>query len=223
MQNTISTNNHTQPTIRQRLQQHWGLLLTLILMMLLPFAIALVEGQSLESVLNNEAGNAKFFQGLLIEVFILAIFALSYDLVLGITGILSFGHAMFFAAGAYFTGIAFKSFEWGLGQTLMGLVVVAIIQAALFGLVLWRVQGITFALVTLGLAAVFQIIIMSSELQSWTGSDVGLQGIIVPDFLNTNDERLRLYLLALFSLFLIFLIYRRFCRLAHRARLCGGP
>jgi branched-chain amino acid transport system permease protein len=179
-------------------------------MALLPFLIALLDGQSVGAVLANEPGNAKFFQGLLIEVFILAIFALSYDLVLGITGILSFGHAMFFAAGAYFTGIAFKNLEWGLGQTMAGLVVVAILQALLFGLVLWRVRGITFALVTLGIAAVFQIIVTSSELQAWTGADVGLQGVIVPAFLNTNSERLRLYLLALFALFFIYLLYRRF-------------
>ncbi|NJN54695.1 MAG: hypothetical protein HC804_08035 [Anaerolineae bacterium] len=153
-----------------------GLLALLLGMVLLPFLIALADGQPLHEVLRNESGNAKFFQGLLIEVFILAIFALSYDLVLGITGILSFGHAMFFAAGAYFTGIAFKSLEWGVGQTLLGLVVVGVVQALLFGLVLWRVQGITFALVTLGIAAVFQIIVMSSELQGWTGADVGLQG-----------------------------------------------
>jgi hypothetical protein len=42
----------------------------------------LTEGQSIGDVLANEAGNAKFMQGLLIEVFILAIYALSYDLIL---------------------------------------------------------------------------------------------------------------------------------------------
>ncbi len=52
------------------------------------------------SLLANEAGESKFIQGLLIEVFILAVFAISYDLVLGITGLLSFGHGMFFAFGA---------------------------------------------------------------------------------------------------------------------------
>ena len=62
----------------------------------------------------------------MIEIFILAIFAISYDLVLGITGLLSFGHAMFFATGAYFTGIAFKNLGWGLGPTLLGLVVIGV-------------------------------------------------------------------------------------------------
>lgn len=210
MQNIAQTTYKPENGLVAWMKGNKALLTLLALMVLLPFIIALLDGQSAGDVLANNPGNAKFFQGLLIEVFILAIFALSYDLVLGITGILSFGHAMFFAAGAYFTGIAFKSLQWGIGQTLLGLVVVALVQALLFGLVLWRVQGITFALVTLGIAAVFQIIVMSSEMQGWTGADVGLQGVIVPAALNTNSERLRLYLLALFALFFIYLIYRRF-------------
>ena len=130
----------------------------------------------------------------MIEVFILAIYAISYDLVLGVTGLLSFGHAMFFASGGLFYRHRFKTLEWGIPQTLLGLVVVAVVQALLFALVLPRVKGITFALVTLGLASVFSIVIQSSELAEWTGADVGLQGVISPAGLNTNTERFRLYM-----------------------------
>ena len=73
-----------------------------------------------------------------------------------------------------------------------------------------RVKGITFALVTLGLASVFQIVVQSSELANWTGADVGLQGVISPAFLNTSTERLRLYLVSLTAVLLVYLIYRRF-------------
>jgi branched-chain amino acid transport system permease protein len=187
-----------------------GLLALLIAMILLPFGVALLDGQSFSAVLKSETGNAKFVQGLLIEVFILAIYAISYDLILGITGLLSFGHAMFFAAGAYFTGIAFKNFQLGILATLLGVFVVGVVQALLFGIVLPRVKGITFALVTLGMASMFYIIIQSSELTDWTGADVGLQGVVVPAFLNTSTERYRFYLIALLSTFVIYLIYRRF-------------
>ena len=44
-------------------------------------------------------------------MFIFAIFAMSYDLLLGFTGIVSFGHAMFFGIGAYSIGIFMKRFE----------------------------------------------------------------------------------------------------------------
>ena len=210
MQSTVANRTTEQTTVANWLSANRGLVGLLLLLLAFPFLLALADGQSIGDVLANEAGNAKFMQGLLIEVFILAIYALSYDLILGVTGLLSFGHAMFFASGAYFTGIAFKSLGWGAGQTLLGLIVVAVIQAVLFGVVLPRVKGITFALVTLGLASVFHIVVQSSEVAEWTGADVGLQGVIVPDWLNTNSARLQLYLLTLLTTFVIFLIYRRF-------------
>jgi branched-chain amino acid transport system permease protein len=210
METSISAANSDQNGIIAWIKHNWGLLLLVIGVLLLPFIVAFFDGQSFSDVLASETGSAKFIQGLMIEIFILAIYAISYDLVLGITGLLSFGHAMFFATGAYFTGIAFKNLDWGIGATLLGIVILGVLQALLFGLVLPRVQGITFALVTLGFASVFFIIVQSSELAEWTGADVGLQGVIVPEFLNTTNERFRLYAIALLATFIIYLIYRRF-------------
>lgn len=210
MQSTVANRTTEKTSLAGWFLANRGLIGLLALLLAFPFLLALAEGQSFGDVLANEAGNAKFMQGLLIEVFILAIYALSYDLILGVTGLLSFGHAMFFAAGAYFTGIAFKTLGWGVGATLLGLVVVSIVQAVLFGIVLPRVHGITFALVTLGLASVFSIVVQASEVAEWTGADVGLQGVIAPEFLNTNTERFRFYLIALFVTFFAYLIYRRF-------------
>ena len=181
-----------------------------LVMAVFPFVIALLDGQSVQAVLASETGNAKFLQGLLIEVFILAIYAISYDLVLGVTGLLSFGHAMFFAVGAYATGIALKTLDYGLGQTLLLLVGVSVLQALLFAVVLPRVKGITFALVTLGMASVFHIVVQSSELSAYTGADVGLQGVIAPAWINTANERYRFYLIALLLTALVYLVYRRF-------------
>lgn len=210
MQTTASTTQSEQNTIVGRLKANGTPIVLLFLMILLPFLVALLDGQSFGDMLANESGSAKFVQGLMIEVFILSIYALSYDLVLGVTGLLSFGHAMFFATGAYFTGIAFKTLEWGVGMTLLGLVGVGIVQALLFAVVLPRVKGITFALVTLGLASVFHIVVQASELADLTGADVGLQGVIAPEFLNTNTERFQFYIIALVATFVVYLIYRRF-------------
>ena len=210
MQTTVANRTTEKAGLSHWFSDNRGLVGLLLLLIAFPFLLALAEGQSFGEVLANEAGNAKFMQGLLIEVFILAIYALSYDLILGVTGLLSFGHAMFFATGAYFTGIALKSLNWGVGPTLLGLIVVAVVQALLFGVVLPRVKGITFALVTLGLASVFHIVVQASEVAEWTGADVGLQGVIAPDWLNSNTARLQLYLLTLLATFVIYLIYRRF-------------
>lgn len=207
MQTTIPT---PQTGVSAWLKRNRLLMIALAVMVVLPFVLALLDGQSIGGMLNSETGNAKFLQGLMIEVFILAIFALSYDLILGITGLLSFGHAMFFAVGAYLTGIALKSFGWSLPMTFLALAIAAVLQALLFGLVLARVEGITFALVTLGFASVFFIVVQSTELQAYTGADVGLQGVIAPEFLSTSNERFRLYMICLFTLFFTYLIYRRF-------------
>ena len=208
MHTTMPTTPSSGPLARIK-NNRW-LLALMAFMILLPFLLALVDGQPLSSVMANETGNSRFMQGLMIEIFVLGIFAISYDLVLGITGLLSFGHAMFFAAGAYTTGIMLRSFEWGILPTLGAVIVAGFINALLFGLVLPRVKGVTFALVTLGLAAVFEIIVKSTELQAYTGADVGLQGVIVPDWISTSTERFRLYLIGLFLTFFVYLIYRRF-------------
>lgn len=210
MQSTISSTKTENGGVTHWLKENRGLLAVLLLMVLLPFIIGLIDGQSPAGVLRNETGNARFMQGLMIEIFILAIYAISYDLILGITGLLSFGHAMFFAVGAYLTGIALKSFGWGLGLTIIAVIIAGVVQALLFAIVLPRVKGITFALVTLGLASVFEIVVSSNELVEYTGADVGLQGVIAPAWISTSTERFRFYLITLFFTFFVYLVYRRF-------------
>lgn len=185
----------------------WIVLLTFLA---LPFVIGLFEGSSPVDVWLNAGSISKFIEGLIIEIFILALFALSYDLLFGVTGLLSFGHSMFFAVSAYLTGIAIKSFHLPFWAVL-GLVLLAgIVQALLFGLVLPRIKGITFALVSLGMASVFHIVVMSSDFGKYTGADVGLQGVIVPAFINPSDQRLRFYIITLVVLLGFFLLYKRF-------------
>lgn len=210
MESSLTTKESGNSGVGTWLRENGALLGVLAFMVILPFLIALFDGQSPAAVLANETGQARFLQGLLIEVFILAIYAISYDLILGVTGLLSFGHAMFFAVGAYLTGIMLKSFGWGFFPTLGMVAVGAVLQALLFAVVLPRVQGITFALVTLGLASVFHIVVQSSELAAYTGADVGLQGVIGPAFLDTATYRFRFYVVALLLTFFVYLFYRRF-------------
>jgi len=194
----------------KNLRDNAAILALLVFLIALPFLLAILDGQSIGAMLAGQSGNSKFYQGLLIEIFILAIFAISYDLLFGITGLLSFGHAMFFAVGAYTTGIALKTLQLPLPQTLALVVVAGVVQALLFSIVLPRVKGITFALVTLGFASVFHIVIMSHELNDIAGGDVGLQNIPKPDFLDPANQRLTFYFVALAFTFLVYLFYRRF-------------
>ena len=65
-----------------------GLLIALLVFILMPFIVGLFDGASPVKVWMNESGQSKFIQGLAIEIFILALFALSYDLIFGFTGLL---------------------------------------------------------------------------------------------------------------------------------------
>ena len=194
------------------LQRHTMLVIVIVVAVLFPIIVGLLSGQSPSAVIASEGGNAKFMMGLAAEIFILALFAMSYDLILGITGLFSLGHQMFFAVGAYGTGIMLTSLEWSLPATLVGVLVLAFVQAILFGIILPRVRGgLTFALVTLGFGAMFWIVIQSPELSEYAGSDVGLAGAssAVPMWINTTENRFWFYLIALAVLFIAFLAIRR--------------
>ncbi|MFZ4626011.1 MAG: branched-chain amino acid ABC transporter permease, partial [Rhodoferax sp.] len=103
-----------------------------------------------------------------------AIFACALNLLLGFTGLLSFGHAAFFGSAAYITGWFIKSQhvtpELGLlagmlGSGLIGLVV---------GLVAIRRQGIYFAMITLAIAQMVYFVCLQAP---FTGGEDGLQGV----------------------------------------------
>ena len=108
------------------------------------------------------------------NVLCLALFASAFNLLLGYTGLLSFGHAAFLGAAAYITGQAVK--VWGLpielgilagtsAATLLGLI---------FGALAIRRSGIYFAMITLGFAQMVYFLVLQMP---WTGGEDGLQGI----------------------------------------------
>ena len=120
-------------------------------------ATAVEPGASLVEQLAQraESGYAKFWQGMVIQMLILGIFALSYDILLGYTGILSFGHAMFFGTGGYAIAILIgRNFNWPFGLALIAVVVIALVQSLIFGVLSLRVKGVYLAMVTLALSLI---------------------------------------------------------------------
>lgn len=119
-----------------------------------------------------------------IAIFILLV--ASFDLLLGYTGILSFAHTMFFGIGAY--GVAIGSVEWGevmgpwgsIGAGLLAAIGVSIVFALIISLFSLRVRTLYFAMITLAVAAAFQI--LCSQLSELTGGDDGIN-FSVPDIL----------------------------------------
>lgn len=113
--------------------------------------------------------------------FIWAIFAMSLDLIAGYAGLHSLGHAAFFAAGAYTTGLL----SWhGVTESYWLLAPASILAAALlasiFGLIALRTTGIYFLLVTFALGALTYAVVHTWR--SVTMGDMGLTGIPRPEF-----------------------------------------
>ena len=98
MQTAIPTDTASK-SLSDRLRENGAILGAFIALLALPFIVALLDNQSFSDMMANETGNAPFVQGLLLEIFVLAIYDISNTLLQGITGLLSFGHAMFFAVG----------------------------------------------------------------------------------------------------------------------------
>jgi branched-chain amino acid transport system permease protein len=103
-----------------------------------------------------------------------ALFACAFNLLIGFTGLLSFGHAAFFGGAAYIAGHVIK--VWGF-PPLFGILTGALFAAALgyaIGALAIRRQGIYFAMITLALA---QIVYFFALQLPFTGGENGLQGI----------------------------------------------
>jgi len=102
-----------------------------------------------------------------------ALFASAFNLLLGFTGLLSFGHAAFLGGSAYVAGHAIK--VWGLTPEL-GLIAGTLVGALLgwlFGVLAIRRQGIYFAMITLALAQMMFFVALQAR---FTGGEDGLQG-----------------------------------------------
>jgi branched-chain amino acid transport system permease protein len=147
---------------------------------------------------------------LLNDVAILALFALSLDLILGYAGIISLGHAAFFGAGAYAAGILCKLVT---PDPLAGLAV-AVVAAAVLGFVtsflVLRGSDLTRLMVTLGVALVLHEV--ANALPQWTGGADGLQGMAVGPLLGRFDFDLygrTAYAYSLTTLFVLFLMARQ--------------
>jgi branched-chain amino acid transport system permease protein len=111
---------------------------------------------------------------LVMKVLCFALFACAFNLLLGYTGLLSFGHAVFLGSAAYVTGHALK--VWHL-PTLVGLLAGTAAAAALgwvIGSLAIRRQGIYFAMVTLALAQMVFFFFLEAP---FTGGEDGLQGV----------------------------------------------
>ena len=147
--------------------------------------------------------------GLLALCLVFAGVALTYDLLFGFTGLLSFGHALYFAIGVYVMAIALTKWELPLWQAFALTAAVGIGVPLVLGAISLRVSGIAFAMVTLAFAQAGQVLVQKNPDQLTGGEEgLGLNFEALPDFFVGVLNAKYLYWLALGYAALVFVIVR---------------
>lgn len=144
---------------------------------------------------------------LLAMCMLMAAAALTYHLLLGVAGLLSFGHALYFGAGVYGLAIILQNLDIPLLPAMGLTLLVVIVLAHLVGSISLRVSGIPFAMVTLAFAQAGSVIVGRNP-DGTTGGDEGLtlRTDNLPDFLVGVVNTRNLYWIALAVLVAVFIV-----------------
>jgi len=164
--------------------------------------VALVAGLALVPLTGS------YVTGLAAEILIFAIFAMSLDLLIGYTGLLSFGHAAFFGVSAY-TVVIF-GVHLGLSGWIgfvAGIFVSALV-AAIIGFFSIRVSGIPFLMLTMAFAQL--LFSLSIKWRAVTGGTDGLAGFQRPSLfgLSLDNRATQFYVVAVGFLFVLWFLRR---------------
>jgi len=114
-----------------------------------------------------------------------ALFACAFNLLIGFTGLLSFGHAAFFGMAGYVAGNAMKNWGWPMELGLSAGVVAGAAIGLVMGALAIRRQGIYFSMITLALAQM--VYFGALRAGEFTGGEDGLQGVPRGRFLGVVD------------------------------------
>ncbi|GAB6004706.1 branched-chain amino acid ABC transporter permease [Geobacillus vulcani] len=142
------------------------------------------------------------------QVFIFAVFAMSYDLLLGYTGVVSFGHAMFFGIGAYTLAIFMRRMD---ESTMAGVFLAALVTLMLsmilsftIGMLTLRLKSHYFAMLTLAVAGLLMVVA-----EKWRSLTMGNDGFtfMVPD---PFRDRLSFYFISLLFMVITYFCLQRF-------------
>lgn len=135
--------------------------------------------------------------------------ALSYHLLFGVAGLLSFGHALYFGVGVYGLGIVLARTDLPLIPAAALVLVGGIIVAHIIGAISLRVTGISFAMVTLAFAQAGNVLVRRNPGHTTGGEEgLALATVGVPDALIGVVNTRNLYWLALGVLVIVYLVVR---------------
>lgn len=165
--------------------------------------LALVAALALLPVVND----SRSFLIVMTQICIFAIFAMSYDILLGYTGIVSFGHCMFFGIGAYASGIMLERLGPSVGTLILSVLAGMVLSALLsyiVGMLSLRLKSHFYAMLTLAFSGLLLVLA-----EKWRSLTNGNDGFTFP-IPSAMKDRTVLYFTALAVMAAIFLMLRRF-------------
>ncbi len=126
------------------------------------------------AVLPTRATN-NYHLSILVFIGLNTMLTVGLSLLMGYTGQISLGHAVFFGSGAYITGILTTRFDWSPWPAIIVAALVTGGLAYLIGIPIFRLRGHYLAMATLGLNVIFEAVVITET--QWTGGPNGLLGI----------------------------------------------
>ena len=144
---------------------------------------------------------------ILTQMLIFGVLAMSLDILMGYTGVTSFGHAAYFGTGAYMVAILSTRYGVGLLGCVSAALLAALVVALIFGLLLAHASGVYFLLITLALGMVIWGLVY--RWVSMTGGDNGIAGIMRPDLgipISLDDPIVFYYAVLIVFLLAFFLL-----------------
>ena len=150
--------------IKEGSLEHWALRLVGVL--LIAFVVIWIPTQMSTSRIGQFS-----------DAFVLIIAAMSLNLVLGFTGMISIGHSAFFGIGGYTAAILIKDHGWSPGYTFYAAAAVAFVVGCLIALPALRIKGIYLALVTLAVAVLFPVLVKWKKLVWLTDGAKGIDSV----------------------------------------------
>lgn len=124
---------------------------------------------------------SRFMVTVLVQCLIMAILAMSLDLMVGYTGLASLGHAAYFGTGAYAAAIMSVHYKAGFPEALAVGLLAAVAVTAVFALVALRATGVYFLMITFALAML--VWGLAYRWNSMTGGENGIAGVQRPAFI----------------------------------------
>ncbi len=147
------------------IKKSWWLALLILLSLIAPFILT------------------EFYLTILCEALVMSLFALSFNLLFGYMGQLSFGQAAFFGLGGYAVAMLITKAQFNFWLSLIAGPPLAALVGLIVGYFCVRLRGIYFAILTLAFGQLIFVIIF--KWHKFTGGDDGIQGVFPPDFLKS--------------------------------------